>query len=68
MTTRLGEPSKYFFGLRGCTPAAMKWWQPEVKLTSVRVKNYKGHFDTGEIGLGSRFTVLVGQNSAGKTA
>jgi AAA ATPase domain len=39
-----------------------------VKVTSIRAKNYKCHFDTGEIPFGGRFTVIVGQNSAGKTA
>lgn len=39
-----------------------------MKLTSIRLKNYKCHLDTGELPLGDRFTVIVGQNSAGKTA
>jgi hypothetical protein len=40
----------------------------KVKIKSVRVKNYKCHLDTGEVPIGNRFTVIVGQNSAGKTA
>jgi AAA domain, putative AbiEii toxin, Type IV TA system/AAA ATPase domain len=39
-----------------------------VKVTSIRVKNHKCHLDTGELRFGRRFTVIVGQNSAGKTA
>jgi hypothetical protein len=39
-----------------------------VKITFARVKNYKSHLDSGEIAFGSRSTVLVGQNSSGKTA
>jgi hypothetical protein len=39
-----------------------------VKIKSIRLKNYKCHLDTAEILIGDRFTVIVGQNSAGKTA
>lgn len=39
-----------------------------MKIASARVKNYKSHLDSGEIPFGDRCTVIVGQNSAGKTA
>jgi hypothetical protein len=43
-------------------------WCSKVKLTSVQLKNYKCHLDTGEVQFGGQFTVVVGQNNAGKTA
>jgi hypothetical protein len=39
-----------------------------MKIKHVRLKNYKGFRDSGEIAFGDKFTVLVGQNNAGKTA
>jgi AAA15 family ATPase/GTPase len=39
-----------------------------LKITFARVKNYKSHRDSGEIAFGDRYTVIVGQNSSGKTA
>jgi len=39
-----------------------------LKLTFARVKNYKSHRDSGEISFGNGYTVVVGQNSSGKTA
>jgi DNA repair exonuclease SbcCD ATPase subunit len=39
-----------------------------VKITSVRIKNYKSHHDSGEVSFGDHYTVIVGQNGAGKTA
>jgi AAA ATPase domain/AAA domain, putative AbiEii toxin, Type IV TA system len=39
-----------------------------MKLTSVRIRNYKCFSDTGEIPIGQNCTVIVGQNNVGKTA
>jgi DNA repair exonuclease SbcCD ATPase subunit len=39
-----------------------------VKLAFARLKNYKSHRDSGEIEFGEQCTVIVGQNSSGKTA
>lgn len=39
-----------------------------MKIKTIWVQNYKGLRDTGEIELGERFTIVVGQNNAGKTA
>jgi AAA domain, putative AbiEii toxin, Type IV TA system/AAA ATPase domain len=40
----------------------------EMELKSVRLRNYMGHRDTGELQIGSRFTVFVGQNNSGKSS
>jgi len=40
----------------------------EVRIKSVRIRSYKSFEDTGTVKLGEHFTVLVGQNSAGKSA
>jgi hypothetical protein len=39
-----------------------------MKLWHVRIFNYKSFRDTGPVALGTKFTVVVGQNAAGKTA
>jgi hypothetical protein len=39
-----------------------------MKLSHVRVLNYKCYRDTGYVPIGRAFTVLVGQNNSGKTA
>lgn len=39
-----------------------------MRIKNVRLTNYKGFRDTGAVAFGDKFTVLVGQNNAGKTA
>lgn len=39
-----------------------------MKITALRVVNYKGFFDSGFVELGAGWNVVVGQNNAGKTA
>lgn len=39
-----------------------------MRIEHIRVNNYKGFRDSGEIAIGEKFTVLVGQNNSGKTA
>jgi predicted ATPase len=39
-----------------------------MKITSVRIRNYKCYEDSGEIPLGPKCTVIVGPNNVGKTA
>ena len=39
-----------------------------MRIEHVRLVNYKGFRDSSEIALGAKFTILVGQNNAGKTA
>jgi hypothetical protein len=39
-----------------------------VKITHLQITNYKGFRDSGRIVIGRKFTILVGQNNAGKTA
>lgn len=39
-----------------------------MKIKRVRVINYKGFRDSGDVAFGDKFTVFVGQNNAGKTA
>jgi hypothetical protein len=39
-----------------------------MKIQSITIKNYKGFVDSGAIPLGLNWTVVVGRNSAGKTA
>src|SRR5689334_7052663 len=34
----------------------------------LRIRNFKSFYDSGEIRFSERFTVIVGQNNAGKTA
>jgi AAA15 family ATPase/GTPase len=40
---------------------------PGMRLKSFRLRNYKGHRDTGDLEIGSRFTVFIGQNNSGKS-
>jgi hypothetical protein len=39
-----------------------------MELKSVQLRNYMGHRDTGELQIGSGFTVFVGQNNSGKSS
>jgi len=39
-----------------------------VRIEHIRIENYKGFRDTGQIPIGARFTVVAGQNNSGKTA
>jgi AAA domain, putative AbiEii toxin, Type IV TA system/AAA ATPase domain len=39
-----------------------------MRIEHVRLINYKGFRDSGSVSIGNKFTVLVGQNNAGKTA
>lgn len=39
-----------------------------MKITALRIENYKGFFDSGYVELNPRWNVIVGQNNAGKTA
>lgn len=39
-----------------------------MRIEHIQITNYKGFRDSGRIAIGSKFTVLVGQNNAGKTA
>jgi len=39
-----------------------------MQIDSLRIQNYKGFSDSGEIQFGSGFNVLIGQNNSGKSA
>ena len=39
-----------------------------MRIEHIRIENYKGFRDTGQIPIGARFTVVAGQNNSGKTA
>lgn len=39
-----------------------------MRLSGIQIQNYKGFKDSGPIRIGANWTVVVGQNSAGKTA
>lgn len=39
-----------------------------MRLTSIRIENYKGFADSGSIELGENWTVIVGRNNSGKSA
>jgi predicted ATPase len=39
-----------------------------MRLKSFRLRNYKGHRDTDDLKIGSRFTVFIGQNNSGKSS
>jgi AAA ATPase domain len=40
----------------------------QMRIEHVRLINYKGFRDSGKVGIGAKFTILVGQNNAGKTS
>lgn len=39
-----------------------------MQIESIRIRNYKGFADSGEVHFGTGFNVLVGQNNSGKSA
>ena len=40
----------------------------EMQIEHIKIHNYKGFRDSGQIAIGRKFTVVVGQNNSGKTA